>query len=58
MNKELENVLKKESINESDLAILSKNIKYLSHNDLVRFGFKQGEVVDEPKAKAKRVKKS
>lgn len=36
----LEEILKKESINEADLAVLVANLSKLSEADLVRFGFK------------------
>jgi hypothetical protein len=36
----LEEILKKESIDESDLEVLVANIRLLSEADLIRFGFK------------------
>ena len=40
----LEEILKKETIDESDFKVLVANLHLLSESDLIRFGFKQPEI--------------
>jgi len=41
----LEEILKKESVDENDIKVLVANLQFLSYEDKVRFGF----IVEEPK---------
>lgn len=46
----LEQILKKESVNEQDIKILNANLHLLSEADKLRFGFiTKEEVVEAPK---------
>lgn len=58
----LQDILKKKSLSEEDLAFISKNLDQLSETDLVRLGFKSAEerleeMVEKPEEKPKRVSK-
>jgi len=44
----LEEVLKKESIGEKELKVLSANLHNLTHAQKVRYGFEVAPVVEEP----------
>lgn len=52
----IEEILKKESIEEADMAILMKNMDQLSDSDLVRLGLKEAEPEIEVE-KPKKIKK-
>jgi len=47
----LQEALKKESIGEAELKVISANMALLSHADKVRLGFAPAEEVVAPKAK-------
>lgn len=54
----LEEILKKETVDESDLKVIVANLHLLSEEDLIRFGFKQPldtqpEIIEEVKPKKK-----
>jgi len=51
----LEEIFKKESISAEDMVIISKNVDKLTHEQKVRLGFEQPEVVE---TKPKRTKKN
>jgi hypothetical protein len=53
----LEEIFKKESITAEDMVVINKHFDLLTHDQLVRLGFVEAEVIEEA-PKAKRTKKN